>query len=691
MYKKALNSFFLKVHPDFFQYNREHQVANETAVAQLNELLTWAKEFKAGMLRPPPATSITFTFYRRPDDDDVGNETPTGASSSFAVRGFPPAHNAASDGSMPISGAVTSTFQLPEDFTASEANRGLAERAVNRFLRDLLRRADCIDSVAESMSAAEDAAASRMEAKPLRRRPTPNLRRRPNPKAKSLLDEASETMTMQWTLTTSPTLEELMEADHILFSKALSPLECTTAMQTLRANMGELRYGSWESMPLILSDHFAIGEVSGSLTIPWDFTPVQFLSFLAHNDTAVQSCRRAALGFATDIESLLTELCQWLDCDDVLISCSHKEAIHTLRLLHRHKDLLYEYGVTGITLEVERNRCATRANGVVIISAEIKTLTALRSWLEAVAPKMHLQRKLYKVSKHMLETTMWHLKEFRAMAEPAGLDAFDNNDYTYAQRLAWAKELFRIGASLAQWDWSEFTFILSPELDLNWESRSMALPADFDGDALLRYVEEIQREATQRKRSELLQRSSTARDAEAAAHERARRHELAISAETEGQSVAKGGDTGRVLPIDPTDPLRDLYRRTSPHMEEYLVSSSDAVDNLSVERPLSHAVTFASDDEVGDQLKWEGFYQEPYVDQVAPGDLDDMAHTYMATNRWHREEAAKKLLEDLRGTYGPKSRRFDYQKMGDLLEINNARVQPKGFPTITRGLRPGSS
>lgn len=45
---------------------------------------------------------------------------------------------------------------------------------------------------------------------------------------------------------------------------------------------------------------------------------------------------------------------------------------------------------------------------------------------------------------------MWHLTEFRTMVEPAGMDCFDNNDCTYAQRLEWAKELFRIGAALAQ-------------------------------------------------------------------------------------------------------------------------------------------------------------------------------------------------------------------------------------------------
>lgn len=354
-----------------------------------------------------------------------------------------------------------------------------------------------------------------------------------------------------------------------------------------------------------------------------------------------------------------------------------------LLLLYRCTTVEESYGVTDITLEVEADRCATRANGVVIISTAIKTSDALQEWLEAVQPKLDLQRKLYRVSKHMLETTMWHLKEFRETVQPGGVDAFQSNSCTYAQRLEWSKELFRIGAQLSQWDWNDFTFILSVELDLDWEHRTMALPPNFDGDAFVRYVEDIQKEAVKKKHGELLEKSSMQRHAEEADRARTHKQELQL-AEHESDATSNNDET------TVSSSLRDMYRRTRPHMEEYLTSSADRVDALSVERPLSHAVTFNSDAEAEDQLKWEGFYQEPIVDQVPTADLDDMAHSYMAANRWHREEAAKKLLEDLKTTYGPKNRRFDYQKMGDLLSINNAKVQPRGFPTVTRGLKPGS-
>ncbi|KPI88608.1 hypothetical protein ABL78_2276 [Leptomonas seymouri] len=710
MYKKALNAFFLKVHPDFFHHDGHQRTVNQNAVAQLNELLAWAREFKQGTLRPPPATTISFTFYRRLDDADGDRGSPLGGAStsgiggedvtpvsadgrlqesSFAKRGFQsPEGEKAS--------LINSTFELPQGFVANESNRGLVERSVNKFLRDLLRRAECIDSVAESLSVAEDAAAARREAKPLRRRQNPRLKNNKDTRSagKTLLDEASEAVNAQWTLTSVPTMEELMDADHVLFAKALSPLQCSAALLTLRTYLGELHYEQWESMPLIIDDHFNIGaDITGGLTVPWDFTPAQFVSFLHQNAAAIAKCRVAATSFATEIEQLITELCTALELDDVLISCSHKEAVATLRLLHRNKELLHGYGLTNLTLELGM-RHATRANGVVIIDVAMQTATELREWLKALSGKLGLQRELYRVSKQMLETTVWHLKEFRDMVEPGGVDAFVNNDCTYAQRLEWAKELFRIGPALAHWDWQEFTFLLSPELDVDWSRKQLLLPPNFDGDALVRYVEEVQQGAKEKEKEALLKASAMRRLSDEELRERTHAEDLQLPDGSEDASDEQvrqqmRGDDPLVPGVQPvSEAIRHLYKQSSPYMEEYMPSSDDKIDPLSVERPLSHAVTFNSDTEAEEQLKWEGFYQDPYADQMPTGDLDDLDHTYRLTNRWHREAAAKKLLEELQSTYGKKSRRFDYQKMGDVLEINNARVQPKGFPVLTRGMKP---
>ncbi|CBH14041.1 hypothetical protein, conserved [Trypanosoma brucei gambiense DAL972] len=675
MYKKALHSFFLKVHPDFFHHNRSQQTVNESSVARLNELLSWAKAFKSGHLQPPPSSSFTLTFYRKPDDNMGNGETRREGSgspvSSLAGRSM-------GDGSLSPT-IIQSTFELPSNFAPSDNHRGTVERAVNKFLRDLLRRAACIDSVTESISEAEDATAARAEAKPLRRRPRGSQHRGAPTGPKSLLDEAVESMTLQWSLTPAPTLQELIEADQILFSRDLSPLQSAAALSTLQRHLGELNYSAWESMPLIVSNQFSIGDLTGTITIPWDFTPEQFHSFMAHNEKGVARCREVATQYASTIEQLIAELCTALELDDILVSCSHQDALRLMELLHRNRELLIQYGLSKLTLEVG-NRHATRANGVVIINCSL-TSEQLRPWLKAISPKLPLQQRLYELSKQMLESTLWHLKEFRTMVEPGGVDVF-SNDCTYAERLQWSKELFRIGPSLAPWDWSEMTFVLSPDVDIDWANGLLALPYNFDGDALVRYVEEVQQEAKSRKREELLAASAMQREEEE--RRRKQQHDEELMVECQEKGERSGDDSPTVA-----ERMRHLYRQTNPHMDEYLASSNSRVDTLPVERPLSHAVTFNSDAEAEDQLKWEGFYAEPYVDQAPTSDIDDMAHTFMLTNRWHREEAAKKMLDQLRGTYGKKSRRFEYQKMGDVLEINNAKVQPKGFPTLTRGIKPG--
>lgn len=691
MYKKALHSFFLKVHPDFFTAHPTQQRANEASIAQLNELLGWAKEFKAGVCRPPPSTRVSLTFYQ---------QRPAPASDRTAK---------VDDPSLTL---IQASFELPSAFAPTDSNRGVAERSINKFLRELLRKADCIDGAAESISEAEDVAKEKEEVRPLRRKHIIKKKNANNVKqAKSLLDEAAEAMSSQWSLTAVPTMEELMEADQILFSRELSPLQSAAALNMIQNHIGEMMYERWQSMPLLITTKFAVGEISGTISVPWDFQLSQFYSFLHNHDKAIQESRGQVESFARKLEVLITELCNDLQLDDVLVSCPHKSAYPCLLLLHRNRDLLLQAHVTKTTLEIG-NRFATRANGVVIVPCDM-THAKLEAWSRVIVKKMPLQQRLYQLSKQMLEETMWHLKEFRTIVEPRGIDAFEN-DLTYAQRLAWAKEMFRIASSLAQWDWTEFTFAIGP-LDLNWENKMMTLPHDFDGSSLLRYIESVHQDAKKKKRDELLQESAMAKSDEeklALEHKNPTAFQEELEKEfPEGRTANDSSPPTTVTgaPLSPSatiadslrkyhsgsnkkskiDERKDELRKASPHLEEYMASSSHSIDALPVERPLHHSVAFASEDEATDNLKWEGFYDDPYVDQRPLSAVDDLEHAYFATNRWHREKAAQEVLEQLQGTYGSKKKLYDYVKMGDLMGINDPKIMPKGFPIMAKGIKPG--
>lgn len=693
MYKKALHAFFLKVHPDFFTAAPTQQRVNESSIAQLNELLGWAKDFKAGTFRSPPAMEISFSFYSQ--HQESGGGVSMSASST----------------------EIQATFQLPKNFTPNDSHRSLVERSTNKFLRELLRKARCIDGVADSVAVAEDVAREKEEVKPLRRR-SRDLKKHSKP-AKSLLDEAADAMVDSWNLTALPTMEELMEADQILFSQALSPIQSAHALDTLRQTIGELMYERWQSMPLLISDHFAVGDISGTITVPWDFTLPQFYTFLQTRDQEIQAQRKSVESFAQQIESRIAEICRDLEVDDVLVSCSHKAALGCLELLHRNRHTLLLHGVQHVTLEIG-NKFSLRANGVVVVPHDMDH-ARMTAWLRVVKPRLPLQQKLYALSKQMLESTMWHLKEFRSIVQPSGVDAFEN-DNTYAERQRWAKELYSVAGSLAKWDWSDFTFTIGP-LDINWETKLMTLPHNFDGASIVRYIETVHEEAKQKKRDEQVRESVLARegDEQQSLEERnPRTFEMEIEKEFPevlGTGASGGGESahsaglrkyqnsasrrsveGGSIDVQEWGGTDDDHadakarkiaqlRAASPHLEEYLVSSPTSVDELSVERPLAHTVTFASDDEAKDQMIWEGFYDDPYVDQRPASDVDDIQRAFLATNRKHRETAAKQMVEELQATYGGKKRRFDHIKMGDLLGINDPKLRPKGFPIIAPGVK----
>lgn len=483
-----------------------------------------------------------------------------------------------------------------------------------------------------------------------------------------------------------------MDADQIFFSRSLSPLQSAAAMNTLRECLPEMLYYRWQSTPLLITDRFAVGEIGGTISVPWDFQLTSFLAFLNKHDAALAINRKQTEQFAKRIEVLIAEIGEDLKVDDVLISCAHKDALPCLELLHRHRDLLSFHQISEVTLEIG-SKFATRANGVVVVPFSM-TKPQLESWVRAVQPRMAMQKKLYRLSKSMLESTTWHLQEVRTSLRPAGIDAFDNEN-TYAERLQWAKELFRISSVLAQWDWSDVTFSLGP-LQLDWDQGIICVPHNFAGDSLVRYVEEVHRDAKKRKRDALLEQSAMAKEeATQRAAEQANPEHMEQQLQLEfhpsnaaQHSVVDGeSDSNKVR----ENAAAQRLRHTNPHLEEYMASSSDRVDALSVERPLAHSVSFASDEEAEDQLKWEGFYDDPYTDQRPESDIDDLSHAYFASNRWHREKAAQKVLEELRSKYGKNSKRFEHLKMGDLLGVNDPKVQPKGFPILAKGLRPGAS
>jgi len=624
-YKKSLHQFFLKVHPDFFSRNREWQRSNERSVAQLNELLEWGKGFKNGILRPPPAPSLTIGFHLKVEEDGSGG------------------------------GEVRGTFELPKPFHVTDAYKGPCERAVNKFLRDLLIKANCLDAAAEQMSKTQDDISASVEEakKPLRRKP------RVQP-MKTLMEETSESLNETWYPESTPDLDDLIEADLLLFSRDISPKHCAFAMQTLQHSLKNMKYNLWYEVPLLVSHRYSIGEeVEGFISVPWDFEPATFVRLILERADDIKIQRAKLDDLASKIEQDIAVLCNACNLDDVIISCAHKESLPALDLLVQNSALLRRSGVSELSLEIGDKSFGFRKNGVVIFPKDMTSAT-LGAFLDKACAENRFEhaRSIYATAKQLVEGIKWHLKEFREVIKPKGIDAF-TAVCTYSQRLTWAMELVQIAPRLSQWDWSDFTFVLG-SLDINWEKHVVMLPHDFNGDAVLKYIETTHGEAKQRVRDSLVE-------------EEARR-----KGDEDRREMARGNP--HEVPPPPVTP------RVPQHIaNQYITSKHD--DELHVESPIQPRTTFESDADVKEYMQWEGAYRDPRaLGKEAMAEEDDKERAFNLLNKKYREQAMKEILEEQNSRKNA-ARRKTHPTLGDLFGINDPKQTLMGMPLKVPGTK----
>eukprot|EP00760_Papus_ankaliazontas_P035572 PhM_4_TR7909/c0_g1_i1/m.45105 len=613
-YKKAMHQFFLKVHPDFFTRNKEWQRANERSVAQLNELLEWGKSFKAGQMRPPPSTRVSMSFHLKVEDDGSGG------------------------------GEVTGLFEMPQPFQPTEAYKGPCERALNKFLRDILRKAKCLDSTIDSMSQSQDEVQQKIEEtkKPLRRKPRAA-------RIKTLMEDASESLSETWYPEVHPSVEDLIEADLVLFSTDLSPVQSAFALNTLQQHLSQMRYDLWYEVPLIVGKEYGVGkDVAAAISVPWDFDPETFVMFIQRNHDEIRRQKQHVEGLAQSIEQNITVVCNSCDLDDIIVSCSHKNAAGALRVLAESIDILVAGGVEKLTIEIA-DVFGFRNNGVVLVPHTV-TQKSLAKFIDKchTTGRFNKARTMYAAAKDMIEETMWLLKEFRANISPAGVDANFDGDYTYAERLQWARELYTVIGPLAQYDWSEFTFVLGP-LDLDWDGKVVMLPSDFSGENVVRYIDSVHQDAKLKMRDMLVEQESRSKEE---AHER---HVAPLLNE-----VGASGD----------DNLRG----------EYMVSKHG--DAIHTESPISARTSFEDDADIKEHLEWEGFYKNPYKHNERMIDDDDKERMYQLLNRSTREKLLNSMTEEAASKR--QSRKLK-MRLGDVVGLTDPNKKIAGAKITPRG------
>lgn len=365
---------------------------------------------------------------------------------------------------------------------------------------------------------------------------------------------------------------------------------------------------------------------------------------------------------AEEFESLIATICFELDLDDVLITCPHREALPFLRLMREEVTTLGMLNIRQTTIELG-NHFGFRGNGVVIFDARVTTSTELRANAEKLQPRMSALQQTYRVAKEMLRSIDWHLKEFCDAVKPLNVDPFVANA-PYAQRLTWVKELYSIAGQLSQWDWSTTTFVMGP-LELSWTKGVMMLPYNFDGASFVRYVTDVHKAA---KAKEL----DGMKD-----YEMVRSHQEEQWQQDEIRALHSNDVAGPNQVLHPA--TIDEFGRQSV-LEEYLTTNPDGNDELKVERPMKPRTSTAPED-VEDDLTWSGMYQSPYVADTTELQSDLIRHTMMSANKKFKEEAVKRIIDDMKRASNTNSR-FRRKTLGDVAGITNLKKKPVSVPGI---------
>jgi hypothetical protein len=472
MHRRALNAFFLKVHPDFFVANRQLQKVNENGIAQLNELLDWAAAFKKGVAKPPPALKMSFVFFKKAETEQ---DTPQ---------------------------KLEAQFSLPAPFSSSvqsEASATTAERAVNRLVRDLLRAAGCITAEEAKLSQAHEVGTTeemRPRSRELIRNTSPRAKQRPPPR--TLAEEAQDSLSQTVSTVYVPTVQELMEADQVLMARSLSPLQTAVALQTLTENLSRMNYAQWHLTPLIIGESYALveeGLTGGALGVPWNFTVPGFLSLLHENEEKLLALRKRLESFSQALESRIATLCKRLNMDDVLVSCSHEEANRVVELLVEHSDVLQVHDLCGTAVEIG-DRWGFRKNGVVLVS-KAATSETLESFARGMTARMPALRTAFDRTRSTLDLIAWHHTECMKILQPATIDVSLEGS-TYVERLAFLKELYSVAPSLARYSWEGVAIVMGRSLSISWEQNIVVLPPHFAGEAFEKYLEDVRSSADQK-------------------------------------------------------------------------------------------------------------------------------------------------------------------------------------------------
>ncbi|KAJ9456728.1 hypothetical protein DIPPA_17834 [Diplonema papillatum] len=532
--KDALGKFFMKIHPDLLWASPEKRSTNEQSMKGLNEILAWEKSARAGSLQDPPRTTAV-RFHSRHDPEKV-------IAADFVL---PPSFNLQAH-TVPEATKAVNTFltallrkaevlQLEASEEIDQADgkleqwRKLSERKV--AAKDVSREADASGPHgwqqrrreqmilkpyealgdfgaafdAQDMEVPEGAHRESELPDPIRDEDTLRvplqplkkvLKQKPKAVLGHLAEDFNDMMKKFWRPEDVPDITELITSDLIHYDQKLSPVDCAKAVDTLRENLGSLRYDKWYFVPLYVTDRYGVEtDLDGFVSIPYWFTPEDFLKFVDGHEASIRDIQDRSFSDARDLEAAVKRARDVVPLSDLVIRCSHGAVRSAVDRLAACAPLLQEHRCTDVVLEIidEGFQYGARETGVLQLPSDF-TEDGLKQFLEWLVAGDHLQ-----MVKEAYQTTITKLGELdrllRVCYEVIGARIIDveSEEADIDEKTMFIRELYSISGELSKYDWSDYSFILGP-LELDWGEGVISLPPNFHGQNFARTVHMLHEE-----------------------------------------------------------------------------------------------------------------------------------------------------------------------------------------------------
>eukprot|EP00667_Euglena_gracilis_P006352 EG_transcript_6401 len=487
-YSKVLRRFFLKVHPDLFQQLPEQQRINAQSFQKLQALLDWHRRLKAGKPGPAPPAD-TLTFHCRAEN---------------------------------VTQIVVSEWK-PPPLPLSTTDTTRADAAVEGLIHALLQQAGLHEGPEQ-----------------------------PKAPAEHLIENFATSLRNCWADARTPTVDDLVAADLVRVSRALSPHHTLEGLLRLHKHLPSLQYHRWYGVPILLTDHYSATDVPGFLSIPWDFAEDTCLEFILANldvllaeqqavlqqaetqEAAVRAIQ-GALGLAALALPAAPQSSPWqyaVDAggedapssssttspqEDVSATvmapgCSTSDKlpmafVQQLQLSNPHTvqralgvlqravpDVKEAFDLQGLAWELGP-RWGVRQNGHICLSLPAllspEGPDKLLQFLRRIEPDMEAYCKQTRESQQLQRLIELYVTRLEALLR-CTVDV--SHPTSYVKKVVFLQELWRLAYHLTEWNWDTYRFELGDSVDLDWEGRRLVLPYDIDAFKVLTYIRMYLRE-----------------------------------------------------------------------------------------------------------------------------------------------------------------------------------------------------